>query len=294
MSKIQTTLLARIAILHCFVFAFAAQGATNAAVLPGSFAGYSYLPAKGPKGDQFNAEAGTTADRPPCTASLAGVERWNSTTKVLENCNGREWTSPILSVASGTTPSTYAASGFFVMTSATYDGNLGGYDGAHAKCYADLVANDWMGKADASSRGLLTAEKVRSFICIGHKCESPRPYAAYYYARSGNPAIGGEVLINDVYGNGPNDVFNWSTSTRFGISTSYWAYRRLSNMANNRWGWGTSIAAQSSEDSCNGWTSNASNRTSRVGATNFTDSRRFDNGTMSCNTMLPLICLVHP
>lgn len=243
----------------------------------------------GSRTDSARLAVGTTAQRPTCSASLEGAQRWNSQTQTVEICGGGVWLQPTPAWTSvGNTPPTPpTGSGFLVLTAGTWDANLGGLTGANAKCLSDLTANDWLGKATAVANGQLTSSKVEAFIWY---VPGDTPYrnfslpdqTTYYVAVSGNPAVGGANMTS--YNNG------WGTiclpyacnegTPQFSGANYFNGYFRF-------W-YGNKFSYSTGEHSCSSWTSNSAASTGY-----YRDSTQ-TNGYIGCDTLQHLICIVHP
>lgn len=182
---------------------------------------------------------------------------------------------------------------YFVLTQTTWNGDLGGQSGAHAKCLTELTTNtNWMGYATANANGLLTASKVFAFGQCGTNggaCTGTMiPNMAYRFAVVGDSAKGGSTFVTDSSGRGPNDSANWAGTTYFGTSTSYWSSRHAGA---NKWtntGWGAY---------CSNWTSSSSGVSGGVGIPGSTGDSRWHgefNPNSTCDNLLPLVCFVNP
>lgn len=225
-----------------------------------------------------------------CNSTTVGLIRWSGS--AFQVCNGAGWSSLALpaTVPSYTSPPN---SGYFVMTSGSYNGNLSGSTGANATCLTELTSpgNNWQGYSTANSNGKLTADNVYAFICsnvIGGQCAGLMPNATYAFALVGDATKGGATFTTDSNGRGPNDSANWSGATYFGGSYNWWSNRGTST--NTAWGLGT----QSSTDSCSSWTASTAPTTGRYGATNNTISSRWNSTNQTCNNTARLICVVGP
>ena len=234
---------------------------------------------------------GTTAQRPACTASLEGAQRWNSQTQNPEFCTGGQWIqpTPAWTSISGTPPTPSSGSGYFVLTASSYTGNLGSLAAANANCLSDLTANDWMGKATAISLGLLTASKVKAWLCIGWPCNNLTPLTTYYFAASGAPTVGGANFSTDSSGRGPGNNYSWAAANYFSGTYEYWTGARglYSQTYANTYGWSGDINYH-----CNNLSSTAV--TGYYGTSSSTSSTRYEAGVQSCANSLHLICYVNP
>lgn len=227
-----------------------------------------------------------------CDANAEGAIRWNATDKAHEVCDGSEW-KYLYSIGGTGTPSIPpAGTGYFVLSHGSWSGDLGAFDGAHAKCLADLTAQDWLNKADAVSRGLLDASHVKAFLCeagSGGVCVNPMPGVTYTFAVSGNPTYGGAVFVTDDTGRGPGNAQNWTGSNYFGTTAEYWAARSSSSAIL----WGTSGGGTSASNDCANWnTVSGSGYIATANATN--GNRWFISSATSCSGAKKLVCMVHP
>jgi len=249
----------------------------------------------GPRTDSIRMAMGTNAQRPTCNATLAGATRWNTTITSFEFCNGTQWMQLVLSTIGATTPG--GSDGYFVMTAAEWDGNLGGLAGADAKCLSDLTTYNWKGKTDASARGLLVAGKVKAFLCTS-SCNMATPSTTYHFARSGSTTIGGASFLTNASGQGPDDTAgNWAATNYFSTARGFWSNRP--SVSSALWGDGDAAALTVGGDACAHFTSNNSSKYASQGIPTFTDSRRWafgdaQGGFRQCNNTLPLVCFVHP
>jgi hypothetical protein len=212
-------------------------------------------------------------------------------------CNGTNWLSysrgGYCTIAtSGYSPTSPSNSGYFVLSSGTYNGNLGGRTGADATCLTEVTTNTgWMGYATANSNGQLIATKVHAFICDTNMCNNPMPLTKYYFANAGNGAAGGASFTTDSNGLGPNDSANWSGSTYFGATYSYWSARN--STSNTQWGDGNVIT--SNFGCISNWTnSGGTPDQGEIGTSASTTSTRWVNGGTFCNNTENLICFVNP
>ncbi len=230
-----------------------------------------------------------------CVSGLAGGLRYLSGTGI-QYCDGASWNS-LLGTQSPSPPTAPSGSGYFVLSHDSYDGNLGGQSGAHAKCLADLTTNTgWSGYSDANSRGLLVSGKVGAFLCYGgynNPCVlNLLPLTTYYFsnAQSGMGSAGGASFTTDAGGHGPNDSVSWGAANRFGGAYLYWQGPRTSN-SDTLW----SVNSWSSDQNCNGWTSNGAGLYGLYAASSNTDKRRWENaGSSTCDQTHLLICYVNP
>lgn len=225
-----------------------------------------------------------------CNAAAEGALRWNGTTYVHEQCDGTQWRGMVYGAstvgASFSTPDTNI--GYFVMTNGKWDGNLGGVSGANDKCYTDLTTYDWLGKADASARGLLTRESIRPFLCLSYGCHNAIAYTTYKFAVSNDTSAGGASFRTTGTGQGPNNTIGWSGTNYFNGKKQYWLGR--SNDTSSLWslmGGGSDTANR-----CNFFSSNSSAHTSSYGDSHV--SRWANSDLYPCDKTMRMICMVHP
>lgn len=110
-------------------------------------------------------------------------------------------------------PTTPSGSGHFVLTSTTYNGNLGGLSGADARCLTELTTNtSWRGYASANANGQLVAGTVHAALCISN-CTNLMPLTTYFFAKVGDASAGGASFMSDSNGLAPNDSANWPLRT---------------------------------------------------------------------------------
>lgn len=226
-----------------------------------------------------------------CVAGTAGALRWNNTDKTHEMCDGAGWKKIIAQAGAGAPPLPPAGSGYFVVTSAQWDGNLGGLSGANAKCLADLTTHDWLGKGDAVANGQLDAGHVRAFLCAGSgTCQSTYPNTTYYFAVSGAPTRGGASFTTDGAGRGPVNNVNWFGTNYFDGLKTYWANRNIDNTP--VW---SAAASASSVLHCSTYSSASAADRGAIGESSNADGRRWNTGAgvISCDQTHRLICMVH-
>lgn len=226
----------------------------------------------------------------------AGAERniiYNTDYNTYQFCNGTNWVK--FSGATGIGAQASSA-GYFVMTKGTWTGNLGGMTGANAKCLSDLTTNTgWKGYADANSRGLLVAAKVKAFICeapVG--CNNATPLTTYYFANANNSSAGGNSFYSDASGLGPGDNNVWSNIQNFGGTYSYWSNRIYATGTEKYWPnqfWSTSGQCDAGGGA---WTSSAGGQQGGYGVTLDNLSGRWYNAGTACNQSFNLVCFVNP
>ena len=229
-----------------------------------------------------------------CNGSAEGALRWDTVNKNVEMCDGTGWKKVIATPSDGAPSLPDPNTGYFVVTNTRYNTNLGGLAGANASCLTDLTNNDWMNKADATSRGLLIGTKVRAFLCDGTStCQNPLANSTYTFAVSGNTAKGGAWFTADASGLGPGNTQNWSGANYFGSAT-YWTGRPTGQGTASTWA-NTGI---SNWTSCLSWTrsDSGSGFQAMSGMSNSSIATRWANNSQMCTTALDhqLICMVHP
>lgn len=179
--------------------------------------------------------------------------------------------------------------GYLVLTSATWNGNLGGRAGADAKCLSDLQANDWKGKATAA----LTAGNVKALICDSTTCNTAQPNTVYAYARSGSTTAGGATFTTNGIGVGPLEGgTQWSNATRFGVSVHAWTNRQDAGDSDTEWGNTPDVG--DADRNCNNWTSASSAYDGQYGNTGNANGRRWNDDEKGCNVAANLYCVVNP
>lgn len=186
------------------------------------------------------------------------------------------------------------SAGYLVMTSASWDGNLGGKAGADAKCLADLTANDWMGKSTASAAGMLNSTYVKSFVCTNSCNGNLLPLTRYYFALSGDATKGGASFVSNADSRGPGDNISWALSSYFGNSYEHWSNRATNTGASFINGPQSLLGP----NHCNFWTSNSSSETGNRGNTNSTTNIRWNDTTAgaadTCDKLKRIMCVVNP
>ena len=232
------------------------------------------------------------ADSNTCSSSIKGAVRYNSTSNLLEFCNGAAWTplEPVQSTPVETAPS---GSGYFVMSGSTYDGNLyGSYTGPNSLCLTDLTTNTgWQGYATANSRGLLTSAHVFGFFCDAYnQCNNLMPLTTYYFANAANSSAGGAYFTTDSGGLGPNDNANWAAANYFGGNYSYFVNRTYNSSTQ----WANNVDQQAGNSTCNLFSSNSGSNYAEGGQSAYTDQNRWDSQGQGCTGGVHLICFVNP
>ncbi|MGR9117078.1 MAG: hypothetical protein ACU85E_15055 [Gammaproteobacteria bacterium] len=222
-----------------------------------------------------------------CSATTEGAIRYNSS-GYHEFCDGTNWRQ-FVGVQSATPPTAPAGAGYFVMTATTWNGNLGGLNGADSKCLTELSTTytDWNGYSDANSRGLLDSTHVKSFICDNtSSCNELMPLTTYYFAAAGNASAGGASFTTDSSGKGPQDNAIWSAANYFSGSYEYWTGRTTTN--STLW----STGPGSSSGRCNQF--NTTGDSGIYGNAGNTGGGRWNTGQTGCNNTKSLICFVNP
>ncbi len=228
--------------------------------------------------------SGTSAQRPACTASLVGAQRWNRIVQSLEFCDGSSWLQLPLTYGSGTPPEPPVGSGFVVLTQSRWNGNLGGQSGANSKCYNELTSNtNWMYYNLALSRGQLTPAKVVAKLVTTPGAAS----GVYYFSRVGDITIGGGAIELDSTGDySGSNAGAWSGKNYFGGSFNYWT----GNHYGNTW-----RSYQNNQSKCDPmFTSNSSSLYGSIGASTANGQGRWWNSAATCDNLLPIMCLVNP
>lgn len=220
-----------------------------------------------------------------CVAGTAGALRWNNTDKTHEMCDGAGWKKIIAQAGAGAPPLPPAGSGYFVVTSAQWSGNLGDLAGANAKCLADLTTHDWLGKGDAVANGQLDASHVQAFLCT-NVCQNPYPNTTYYFAVSGAPTRGGASFTASGSSWGPGNNANWFGTNYFDGLKTYWANR--SSYDSSLW-----RGYLSPVNHCSYYGSDSAAVSSSIGNSNNAGAGRWEFNAQFCDQTHRLICMVH-
>lgn len=242
------------------------------------------------------ATAATCTATTTCTSGNAGQFRWcGSPTNTMQYCDGSNWQSIPYTQPATQPPSVPSNVGYFVMSYNTWNGNLGGYPGANAKCLSDLTTYDWMGKSAAQANGQLIASKVQAFLCGQGSCNNLLPNATYYFAVAGVPATGGASFTANASGQGPNDSQSWASANRFGGNYTYWTGRGQGTTT----AWSVNAAYGSGGNVCGSTFSNGTSSSwGTVGYAANTDQRRWIGvsgySNLLCSDTYNLICAVNP
>ena len=224
-----------------------------------------------------------------------GDRLYNSAYHTYQFCNGLNWmgfTGGGNCTASGSyNPTSPSDSGYFVLSSGTYTGNLGGLYGANSTCLTELTTNTgWLGYSTANGNGQLVAGKVLAFLCDGNICNNLVPLTTYYFANAGNSAAGGASFTTNSSGFGPGDNANWSGAGYFGGSYTYWTDMGGTS-STTLW---TGVSAHGTGFACNDWTTTGGSGglIAISAATNY--DRWDDNTTPACSNAYHLVCFVNP
>jgi hypothetical protein len=232
-------------------------------------------------------------------SSPAGNEAdivYNSASHTYQFCNGTNWLAYTGSGActiatAGYSPTSPSNSGYFVLSSGTYNGALGGPSGADATCLTELTTNTgWLGYSTANTNGQLVATKVHAFLCDSAICTNLMPATTYLFANAANTS-GGASFTTDSTGLGPGDSANWSGATYFGATYSYWAARN--STSNTQWA-NTTLITSNFGCPANWTVGTAGGNLGDIGTSANTTSARWASGNAACNQTEHLICFVNP
>jgi len=227
------------------------------------------------------------AEDAACNAGNQGKVRWSDSANTLQICDGTNWRGIIAPVDPGAGEPYVppAGSGYFVLSAGMWDANLGGLAGGNAKCLADLTANDWMGKADATARGLLNSGHVRAFLCVTSNCQNVLPLTTYYFAVSGDATKGGASFTADHISRGPGNSQNWAGINYFGLDATYFTGR--SYVSETLWGIDKLY-------DCSSFITDSGASIGTYGKANSTGASRATSLVTLCNQFHSLVCMVHP
>jgi hypothetical protein len=214
-------------------------------------------------------------------------------------CNGTSWIAygpggcftPQTGAYQPTIPS---GSGFFVLTSATYNGNLGGsLAAADALCLTELTTHTgWRGYATANSNGQLIAAKVHALLCTSATCNNLMPLTTYTFASAMDATAGGASFTTDSGGLGPNDQANWAAANYFSGTYSYWTNLGVGPCCSNNNAW---TGGSGGSNACTAiWNSSGSGNGGKFGSSAQTGNGRWSATNTTCDTGLHLICFVNP
>lgn len=236
----------------------------------------------------FGSATGST-----CNSGAEGTQRYNSTSKAMEFCNGSAWTAFVnqQSTPAITAPS---GSGYFVLTHSTWNGALGGLSGADAKCLTELgtTYTSWRGYTDANTRGLITAAKVRAWLCDNTTCNNLMPLTTYSFAYANSGTPGGASFTTDSSGRGPGDSNMWSAANYFSGTYTYWTSRQTGSAT--LWGATGSGITSGGHLHCANWADNGgAGWSGEFGTSGATDTTRWA-GSALCGVSRGLVCMVNP
>lgn len=180
-----------------------------------------------------------------------------------------------------------AGGGYFVLTSVTFTGNMGGLSGANSSCLSELTSKNWSGKLNAT----LNSTKVKAFLCTDTTCQNPTASATYRYANAADAFLGGATFTADATGAGPGDSTTWAVATKFGMSAEYMTGRDV--------GTSTLWPSATGASTCTNWTAASAFTNVSMGRSNTTGTGRWsptiiDMFTAFCGDSRKLICMVHP
>jgi len=204
--------------------------------------------------------------------SPGGAIRYNSSTNCTEYCDGTDWVCP-----------SNASSGYLVQSSAEYNGNLGGIDGANTICLNDLQNNDWLGKSDA---GMLSSDRVTAFICDDMTCNIAEASSFYLTAVAGDTTKGGIGFKTDSQGRGIGNSLYFNVDN-FESARGFWSNRGTVDSET----WGNS---PETTEHCTNWTLSSSGSLGRAGNMANNNALRWNEFSYTCDTTRHLLCLVSP
>lgn len=238
-------------------------------------------------------------------SSPAGNEgdiQYNGNYHTYQFCNGTSWIAygggaSCAITQPGYNPTVPSGNGYFVLSKGTYNGNLGGRNGADATCLTELTTNTgWVGYSTANTNGQLVANKVHAFLCDSGTCSNLIPLTTYYFANAGNSSAGGASFTTDINGLGPNDSANWAAANYFSGTYSYWTGRSV--ISNTQWS--NSTAVTTNFGCIAVWAQTAGGDVGEFGSSASTTSIRWwqnTNGStygLACADTMNLICVVNP
>ncbi len=241
----------------------------------------------GSRTDAIRLPVGTTAQRPVCDSTRLGAVRFNTDLDTMEFCTVGNWKTPVRPSPVADPPVPTPTDGYFVLSSTQTAGNIGGILGAHAYCLNDLTTNDWMGKADAVSRGILTSSNVFALLTSTETNGNLMPATEYYFARAGEPATGGAMFTTDAAGQAPNNNNTWSGVTYFNGAVFYWIGSR--GYTSTYFGLNGCCTGY-----CSNWRSASAGESTDTGNSTANDYRRYSNNGSTCDQPRHLICIVNP
>jgi hypothetical protein len=237
------------------------------------------------KTDAIALPAGTTAQRPATPTN--GMIRYNSDLSSFEGYANGQWVVFVSNPYPGTPPAGTGGTGYFVLSSGSINGNMGGLAGANSFCRTDLSSNTWLNKP-----GSLNTAKVFALLCDDSGCQNPTPNANFYFAVSGSATTGGAVMVTDSQG-------------LFGDNNSFTSMDRFGGSANSYWigdrGWcspaDTSTVANVTDNiSCTNWSTSTAGH--NAGYSTPSDSGCYKYSAYSasgdCSIPMHLFCFVNP
>ncbi len=226
-------------------------------------------------------------DTTACAPAIEGAIRYDSASKEHAFCDGTDWLKLVTQTGSGDTPTPPAGNGYFVITSGTWDGDLGGMLGADAKCLSDLTANNWMGKGSAT----VDADHVFANICSNGNCNNAYPSATYFFAVSGDNTKGGASFTADSTGKAPGNNDTWSGTTYFDGTKEFWTHRGTWIVSL----WTTDVYSSADSNTCDQWNTNLNTQTADYGITTSNGSNRWSAAVnATCDGLRYLTCFVNP
>ncbi len=224
-------------------------------------------------------------DSTACGVGIEGAMRYDSTNKRYELCNGTDWKKIITEAGTAALPDPPATDGRFVITSGTWDGNLGGVAGADAKCLSDLTANSWVGKSNAT----VDAAHVFAHISDGTTHNNVIASTTYHFAVSGDPSKGGASFTSNASARGPDNTLFWTGANYFGGVKTYWVNKYSG--AHELW---STTGSPTASQHCSAWSTNLSSSTGKIGNSNQYRGGRWNLTTNTCDQLNHLLCIVNP
>ena len=224
-----------------------------------------------------------------CDASSYGT--FTHADDFIHLCSSSGWVT--LPIAGSNGPAEPAWTGGYFVAAQLVNGGMGGLSGANAACLDHLTNNPWRGKTDAVERGLLTADKVRAFLCITGGCQNGLPNTSYKMAQSGTQ-YGGQVFTTDASGLGPGYAMAFApeNDTGFAPGTLVWTARQAGTAtlwSNTRYG------SSSASYRCGDWNSNNSGYYTMSGIASATSgTSNWAVATHYCDQTARVICFVDP
>lgn len=222
-----------------------------------------------------------------CDSGALGGLRWSSANLTFEMCDGSEWKKLIASTGNGAPPQPDPNVGYFVLSASTHDGNFGGLAGANTLCLDEVTNNDWAGKSDAQSRGLLIGAKVKAWLCARTTCNDLNASQTYRFSVAGDDTMGDATITVGTDSRTHNNIQNWSGSNYFGSAT-YWTGRDTGT-ATTFGNW-----LDSNYSTCQNWGVTGSNSAHSGNSVSAGTSRWYINMSTSCGNSLNFICIVNP